>query len=358
MKRFKKLLPIVAIVVLIATMLVPATVMAAPLTGCRVTLSNHTPGAAGVEYKIEFFTATELPACTPPSNYTQINLDFFSIYTSLPTPSDSPVNYILAVGSAGPGYQDGGGAPTDNGTYTVTRDDVNNTVNIKYCHTEPISPFTAFVVAIEGVTNDDTIGSYGITIATRSSANPDADLDTGQTGYVLRTPQELVCQVMGELISVGVEPGYVDYGVLATGNITNTALRNPANNPNGMATPQTQQIRNTGTVNEDFKIRSSDAITVNPEGTDWTLVETIPPGLTQFTHAYNVGTSAYTVGPIFFTKWTTAGVSETVAEDVAPGPPGSSWTIRYLELQLGMPTATTDYAPHTITVTVLAEMST
>jgi hypothetical protein len=120
-----------------------------------------------------------------------------------------------------------------------------------------------------------------------------------------------------------------------------------------MGTPQTQNIQNNGTVPVDLQIKSSNAMHVPGLGTeDWTLTGTADDE--EFTHAYNVGTSVYDgSAPISFTKWTAPGTYVTVVTNVPSGPPGSGAT-RYLELEIGMPTATVDYNPHTMVVTVLA----
>jgi hypothetical protein len=153
------------------------------------------------------------------------------------------------------------------------------------------------------------------------------------------------CTVTAVLVSVTVTPGSVAYGTLALGATKNTAQYNAANNTYGMVTPQTQYIENTGTVNENFKIKTSNAA----GATNWTLGSTA--GSDTFTHAYNMqGTAPYNgSGAITFTKWAAADIY--VAAGTTTAPTGHN----YLELEIGMPDPVTDYGSHTITVTVLAE---
>ena len=158
------------------------------------------------------------------------------------------------------------------------------------------------------------------------------------------TTSTVTCTVSAYLVSVSVSDGSVDYGVLNLGAVQNTAKYDATYNTNGMNTPQTQLVTNTGTVNEVFRIKTSNAVGV----TDWTLGETAESD--TFTHAFNMGDTAYTGGKsIVFTKWTTA--DSYVAAGTETAPAGDN----HLELQIGMPTPVTDYEAHTITVTVLAE---
>lgn len=156
----------------------------------------------------------------------------------------------------------------------------------------------------------------------------------------------VTCTVSAVLVSVTVSPGSVSYGQLALGATKNTAKYDATNNIHGMVTPQTQYIENTGTVNENFKIKTSNAAGT----TNWTLHATTP-GADTFTHAYNMqGTAPYNgVGAIIFTKW--AAVDTYVAAGTTTAPTGHN----YLELEIGMPTSVTDAGSHTITVTVMAE---
>ena len=160
---------------------------------------------------------------------------------------------------------------------------------------------------------------------------------------VFSAESTVTCTVSAVLVSVSVDDGSVAYGTLALGATKNTAKYDGSNNPNGMATPQTQTITNTGTVQEDFRVKTSNAIGT----TAWTLGETA--GSDIFTHAWNWGSTQYDgSGSITFTQWTTADTYLVSGVDV-PAEGG-----RYLELQIGMPNPVTDYGSHTITVTVEA----
>ena len=158
------------------------------------------------------------------------------------------------------------------------------------------------------------------------------------------TTGTVTCTVTAVLVSVTVAPGSVDYGTLALDATKNTAKKDATYNPDGMDTPQTQQVNNTGTVDEDFQIKTSDAAGM----TEWLLGETADSD--TFTHAYNMqGTTSYNGGAaITFTKWTASDIY--VAAGTTTAPTGQN----YLELEIGMPTSATDYGEHTITVTVLA----
>jgi len=156
------------------------------------------------------------------------------------------------------------------------------------------------------------------------------------------------CTVTATLVALTVEDGSVAYGTLALGATENTAYYDASDNPDGMVSPQTQIITNTGTVAEDFNVMTSNAI----GGTAWTL-HTTTPGANLFTHAYNIAASGYTgTGGISFTKWAAA---DAYVLDVATSVATSG--VRYLELEIGMPTSATDHTQHTITVTVQAAQS-
>ena len=158
---------------------------------------------------------------------------------------------------------------------------------------------------------------------------------------------EVSCTVSGKLISVSVTDGSVAYGTLDLSTTKNSALYDAINNANGMTPAQTQTITNTGSVAEDFNMKTSNAI----GSTDWTLHATTP-GSELFTYAYLVSDTAYAGSAAIgaFTKWATAGsyVADAGGDDVAAD------GVKYLELEIGMPTLSVDYGEHTITVTVLA----
>jgi len=152
------------------------------------------------------------------------------------------------------------------------------------------------------------------------------------------------CTVSVFLVSVTVSDGDVAYGPLELNTVKNTAKYDATHNLHGMAPPQTQTITNTGTVNEDFGIKTSDAVGT----TNWTL-HASTPNVNIFTHAYYVADTEYIgAGAIAFTNWSQSAASVEVAADVVPA------GVRYLELEIGMPTSVDDAESHTITVTVLA----
>ena len=155
------------------------------------------------------------------------------------------------------------------------------------------------------------------------------------------------CTVSAALVSVTVTDGSVGYAQLALGATKNTAVYDATNNPNGMVTAQTQTITNTGTVNEDFNMKTSVA-----DGTvDWSL-DASTPGSNLFTHAYLVSDTEYSGSAAIgsFIKWATADtyVADAGGSNVAPA------GLKYLELEIGMPTGVDDAGDHTITVTVQA----
>jgi hypothetical protein len=158
----------------------------------------------------------------------------------------------------------------------------------------------------------------------------------------------VTCTVSAFLVSLSVDDGSVDYGVIELGQWSNTALYDEPDNPMGMDPPQTQNITNTGTVHEEFRIKTSNAV----GATNWTL------GLLQdsdtFTHAYSLSTVPYTGDGTLFTFQFTAADSYFLDADGIDVPPGA---VRYLELEIGMPTSVTDYGSHNITVTIEASQA-
>jgi len=153
------------------------------------------------------------------------------------------------------------------------------------------------------------------------------------------------CTVSAQgLVSVTVTPGSVAYGTVALNTYKNTAQYDATNNPSGMATPQTQTITNTGNVNEDFDIKTSNAV----GATNWSLTPSTPTH-DEFSHFYFVSTTAYNgTGTPMFIAFTWPDTNVEVATNVVPE------GVRYLELLITMPGSTADTGNHTITVTVLA----
>jgi hypothetical protein len=156
----------------------------------------------------------------------------------------------------------------------------------------------------------------------------------------------VTCTVTGGTIGVSVSDGTVAYGTLPLDTVKNTAKYDENNNTAGMSAPQTQTITTSGGVAVDMTIQSSDAT-----GSSQTWALSGSRGSAAFTHAYNVADSAYTgSGSITFTKWSAADTDATVASGVTD-------VTKYLELELGMPTDTTDTGAHTVTVTVTVVQS-
>jgi hypothetical protein len=138
----------------------------------------------------------------------------------------------------------------------------------------------------------------------------------------------VTCTVSGELVSVTVTDGAVNYGTLELGQTKDTT--NTGVNDN-------QTAKNTGTVSEKFTIKSS-----NAEGaTDWILGDTQSEN--QFTHEFS------TTGGSPWTLINDVGVD--LASAVAAG------AAKTFDLRIGMPTSVTDYTQHTIIVTITATLS-
>jgi hypothetical protein len=155
------------------------------------------------------------------------------------------------------------------------------------------------------------------------------------------------CTVSAYLVSLSVDDGSVDYGVLALGQNRNTALYDATDNMDGMDTPQTQTITNTGTVAEEIRLKTSNAI-----GTaNWTLNWTYGEDL--FQSEYDLDTSQYSGSELLPLGWLPFLAADTYALSWAglDVPPGA---VRYLELRITMPVSVTDYGIHNITVTVEA----
>jgi len=169
------------------------------------------------------------------------------------------------------------------------------------------------------------------------------------TPVMAQTSGNVTCTVSGKLIALTVTDGTIAFGTLDLSSIKNSALYDATNNANGMTSAQTQTITNTGNVAEDFNMKTT--IATRGGGTDWTLHATTP-GDNVFTYAYLVSDTAYggTAAIGSFTKWTAA--DSYVAD--AGGSNVAASGVKYLELEIGMPTLTDDYAEHTITVTVQA----
>ena len=155
------------------------------------------------------------------------------------------------------------------------------------------------------------------------------------------------CTVSGKLIALTVTDGSIAFGTVDLSATKNSALYHDPNNVNGLTPAQTQTITNTGSVPEDFNMKTSNAI----GGTPWTLHATTPDA-DVFTYGYLASATAYDGSGAIdsFTNWAAADsyVAGAGGSDVAAS------GVKYLELEIGMPTSTTDGVEKTITVTVQA----
>jgi len=136
----------------------------------------------------------------------------------------------------------------------------------------------------------------------------------------------LRARVSEGVVSVVVTPASIAYGTVVLGASKNT-------------TPGQQlTITNNGTVNENFKIKSSNA--TREGGTTWALGATA--GNNTFTHAFS------TNGGSNWTPMSTPDAYYDLATGIAPG------ANQTFDLQITMPDSTTDYLEHTIIITILA----
>jgi hypothetical protein len=131
------------------------------------------------------------------------------------------------------------------------------------------------------------------------------------------------------VISVNILPGSIDYGILKMGTTKNT-----------IDLGSILTIKNAGNVTEDFMIKSSNAI--RDGGTDWILITGGTPGEDQFKHECSVG-GGWT--------WIGSDYGSPIFTNVVPN------GTEALDLQITMPSSTTDSGEHTITITILAVAS-
>ena len=126
-------------------------------------------------------------------------------------------------------------------------------------------------------------------------------------------------------VSVAVTPASIAYGTVALGTSKNT-------------TPGQQlTVTNNGGVTADFRIKSSNA--TRDGGTTWTLV-TDAPDLNEFKHEFSINSGS---------NWTALTASyQSLATGIAPN------ATQAFDLQITMPSSTTDYLEHTIIITILA----
>ncbi len=145
----------------------------------------------------------------------------------------------------------------------------------------------------------------------------------------------VTCTVSGQLVSVTVSDGSVSYGTLALSATKNTLLYNGSTNANGMTPADTQTATNNGTVAQDFNISSSSATGTSQS---WTLAGS--SDVAQFAHQFSIDGG---------TNWTSlTSEYQTLATNI------SASGTRTFDLRIIMPSSTTDYGSHSITVTIQA----
>ena len=137
----------------------------------------------------------------------------------------------------------------------------------------------------------------------------------------------LRARVSEGLVSVVVTPSSIAYGTVALGTSQDT-----------ITLGQNLTVTNNGDVTADFSIKSSDA--TRDGGTNWALGATA--GNNTFTHAFSTNTGG---------SWSLMGLADNYYALTSGIAPNATQTF---DLQIGMPTSTTDYWEHTIIITVLA----
>lgn len=136
---------------------------------------------------------------------------------------------------------------------------------------------------------------------------------------------DVAATVTPQLIAVSVGDGSVDYGTLAT-NVTKSTLD----------LSDTQVVTNTGNVNVDLAVKSSDAI----GGNAWNLALT-NASQDEFTHEFSSNDGgAWASFNVVNATYTSLVTNVAVTQN--------------LDLRIKTPTSVTDSAQKTITVTVLA----
>lgn len=136
----------------------------------------------------------------------------------------------------------------------------------------------------------------------------------------------LRARVLEATVSVTVTPATIAYGTVALGASKNTTLG------------QQLTVTNNGTVTADFRIKSSNA--TRDGGTTWALGATA--GNNTFTHAFSTNGGG---------SWSLMGLADNyypLASGIAPN------ATQVFDLQITMPSSTTDYLEHTIIITILA----
>jgi C1A family cysteine protease len=145
-------------------------------------------------------------------------------------------------------------------------------------------------------------------------------------GAAIEWNASLRARVLEATVSVTLTPATIAYGTVALGTSEDTVTLG-----------QQLTVTNNGGVTADFSIKSSDA--TRDGGTTWELVTT-PPSSDEFKHQFS------TTGSFPGTALTTS--YQSLATGKAPG------ATQAFDLQITMPSLTTDYLEHTIIITVLA----
>jgi len=149
--------------------------------------------------------------------------------------------------------------------------------------------------------------------------------------------------VTPQIVSVTVEDGSVDYGILVAGGTNNTF--------DGAATADTQTITSTSNVSTDILLRSSDAAKSGAAGvTDWALAGTA--GTDIFVHSYEIDASGSATWAVFPSDGTFANTNTGTVVTLANNNDTAT-----LDLKIDMPTIINDTTAHSIDVTVVATAS-
>lgn len=144
--------------------------------------------------------------------------------------------------------------------------------------------------------------------------------------------------VTPQLISVTVTDGEVAYGILA---LSPSSTSPTTKSTVDLSDPQV--ITNSGNVNEDFAVRSSDAV----GGTPWDLVAATSISTDAYDHQYSTDNGANFTDFPSDNDYTANVITNVVSSSTAN-----------LDLKILMPTGSTDASDQkTITVTVLATAS-
>ena len=137
-------------------------------------------------------------------------------------------------------------------------------------------------------------------------------------------------------VSATVTPQLVSLTMTSDGNVAYGTLASNASQDT-VALTDTQTVQNNGNVNEDFRIRSSDAVSA---GTNWDLGATTD--IDQYVHQVSIDSG---------TIYTNFPANNTTMLLVSPVGASSSQSF---DLKITTANPSTDLLEHTITVTVVA----